>query len=231
MAVKSLVGLVLAFAIGFACRAFGIPSPAPPVLVGALLVVAMTIGYLVVDGLMTRQALHAINCGGPSGLAPSQTLQRPVTGNFGPTQEGAARSRSLAQLDRKATIIRLVALFGLCAAYLQGGLQKLLDFSAAVAEAQHFGLPLAPVVAGATIVTELAGSTLVLTGRYRWVGAVWLAGFTLVATFVANRFWEIPSPDRFMVENAFFEHLGLIGGFLLVAWYDLRERSFEKMEG
>jgi hypothetical protein len=34
-----------------------------------------------------------------------------------------------------------------------------------------------------------------------------------------------------MVENAFFEHLGLIGGFLLVAWYDLRERYLDKMGG
>ena len=78
--------------------------------------------------------------------------------------------------------------------------------------------------AGATIVTELAGSALILSGVYRWVGAIGLAGFTLIATFVANRFWEIPQPDRFMVENAFFEHLGLVGGFLLVAWYDLRQR-------
>jgi uncharacterized membrane protein YphA (DoxX/SURF4 family) len=72
-----------------------------------------------------------------------------------------------------------------------------------VAEAQHFGLPLAPITAGATIVTELAASALVLTGIYRWFGALWLAIFTLIATFVANRFWEIPVPDRFMVENAF----------------------------
>jgi hypothetical protein len=28
-----------------------------------------------------------------------------------------------------------------------------------------------------------------------------------------------------MVENSFFEHLGLVGGFLLVAWLDLREKS------
>lgn len=28
-----------------------------------------------------------------------------------------------------------------------------------------------------------------------------------------------------MVENAFFEHLGLIGRFQLVAWYDLRDRD------
>ncbi len=46
---KSLIGLVLAFALGFACRAFGIPSPAPPLILGALLVMAMTIGYIAVD--------------------------------------------------------------------------------------------------------------------------------------------------------------------------------------
>jgi len=45
------------------------------------------------------------------------------------------------------------------------------------------------------------------------------------ATFIANRFWELPMPDRVMVENAFFEHLGLIGGFLLVAWHDIRAQE------
>jgi uncharacterized membrane protein YphA (DoxX/SURF4 family) len=80
-------------------------------------------------------------------------------------------------------------------------------------------------IAIATIVTELGASALILSGYYRWVGALWLAGFTLIATFVANRFWELPMPDRFMVENAFFEHLGLIGGFLLVAWHDLKREE------
>jgi hypothetical protein len=32
-----------------------------------------------------------------------------------------------------------------------------------------------------------------------------------------------------MIENAFFEYLGLVGGFLLVAWYDLRERYPNKI--
>jgi uncharacterized membrane protein YphA (DoxX/SURF4 family) len=101
-----------------------------------------------------------------------------------------------------------------------------MDFSGAVAEAEHFGLPAAPMAALATIVTELAGSALILSGFHRWLGALWLAVFTLCATFVANRFWELPVTERFMAENAFFEHLGLVGGFLLVAWLDLKERIF-----
>jgi uncharacterized membrane protein YphA (DoxX/SURF4 family) len=120
--------------------------------------------------------------------------------------------------------IRATAFLGLCAAYLQGGLQKAFNFSGAVGEMQHFGLSPAGVLAAVVIAVELGGSALILTGVYRWLGALVLAAFTLFATFVANRFWEIPQPERFMVENSFFEHLGLVGGFLLVAWCDLTER-------
>ena len=119
--------------------------------------------------------------------------------------------------------VHFIALLGLCAAYIQGGLTKLFDFNAAVAETQSFGLPFAATATAATIVTELVGSALILTGRYRWLGALWLAAFTLFATFLANRFWEMQPPQRFMGENSFFEHIGLIGGFLLVAWLDLRK--------
>jgi XapX domain-containing protein len=224
--VKSILGLTLAFAIGFACRTFAIPSPAPLAVVGALLVVAMTTGYLLVDRLMTRPARHAVNCGGPSGLLPSATPAPALTAGplLWPFPDLEARLAGIAISIVAHPVIRFIALLGLCAAYLQGGLDKLLDFAGAVAEAQHFGLPGAPVIAAATIVTELVGSVLILSGYYRWIGGLWLAGFTLVATFVANRFWEIPLPDRIMVENSFFEHLGLVGGFLLVAWYDMRER-------
>ena len=43
---KSAIGLILAFAVGAGCRYFDIPVPSPPKLLGALLVVATTLGYL-----------------------------------------------------------------------------------------------------------------------------------------------------------------------------------------
>ncbi len=42
-----LIGAFLGFVIGGICRWLDIPSPSPPNPVGALLVVAMTAGYLV----------------------------------------------------------------------------------------------------------------------------------------------------------------------------------------
>lgn len=120
--------------------------------------------------------------------------------------------------------VQRVALLLLCAAYLQGGIDKAWDFQGAVAETMHFGLPMPTLVTALTIVLELGASVLIIAGFCRWPGALVLAAFTLAATFLANRFWELPLAQRFPVENAFFEHLGLVGGFLLVAWHDLRDR-------
>jgi len=121
------------------------------------------------------------------------------------------------------TVVHRLALLCLCAAYLQGAFNKATDFSSAVAELNHFGLSPSGPLALAVIGFEVAASWMVLTGFYRWLGALGLAGFTLVATFIANRFWEMALPERFMAANSFFEHLGLVGGFVLVAWQDLRD--------
>ena len=73
---KPLIGIVLAFALGFACRAFGIPSPAPPMILGALLVMTMTIGYIAVDRWAMSPAKDAPDHGGPSGMTSSQTQDK-----------------------------------------------------------------------------------------------------------------------------------------------------------
>lgn len=121
--------------------------------------------------------------------------------------------------------LRWLALLGLCAAYLQGGLVKAFAFDGAVAEMAHFGMTPAAPFAAAVIVLELGASLLILSGAYRWLGALALAGFTLVAACVANRYWEMDGMPRMAAMNAFYEHLGLVGGFVLVAWHDLRERA------
>ncbi|WP_425905699.1 DoxX family protein [Nitrobacter sp. TKz-YC02] len=121
-----------------------------------------------------------------------------------------------------APAIRWFAYLALCAAYIQGPVTKILDFDSAIAEMAHFGLSPAPVFAVMVITFELVASAMVLFSRWRWLAALALAGFTLLATFVALRFWEIPvGQGRMMAMNTFFEHLGLVGGFVLVAIDDL----------
>jgi len=145
------------------------------------------------------------------------------------TTSSSSFSDRLAAMARPifgSAALRFLAYLGLCAAYLQGGLVKLSDFPGAIGEMQHFGLAPAPVFAVLVIVLELGASALILIGRLRWLGALALAGFTLLATLLALRFWELPAgQQRFMAANSFFEHLGLVGGFLLVAWLDLRDKE------
>jgi uncharacterized membrane protein YphA (DoxX/SURF4 family) len=135
-----------------------------------------------------------------------------------------SRLGTAARLGLGSRALRWLAYLGLCAAYLQGGVDKLIDFQGATDEMIHFGLAPAPLFAVAVIALELGASVMILSGWLRWLGAFGLAGFTLLATGLALRFWELPSGhERFMAANSFFEHLGLVGGFLLVAWLDLHE--------
>jgi uncharacterized membrane protein YphA (DoxX/SURF4 family) len=111
-----------------------------------------------------------------------------------------------------------VARLALVGAYLLGGIVKLTDWSGAVAEQAHFGMTPPALWAALTIAIELIGPALILSGRLVWLGAGMLGVFTMLAAITANAFWDLPAgPERFMATNGFFEHLGLIGGFVLVA--------------
>src|ERR1700758_1848591 len=118
-----------------------------------------------------------------------------------------------------------ISRIALISAFLIGGIQKLADFPAAVAEQAHFGLQPAWLWAAAAIVVELGGSALGIFGRWGWLGAGGLGVLTAVAMLTANDFWAKSGPDRFMATNAFFEHLGLVAGLALISVLSLRKRS------
>ena len=105
----------------------------------------------------------------------------------------------------------------LASAYLIGGIAKLSDFPAAVAEQAPFGLQPAPAWAVLAIAVELIGAVLLVAGRLVWLAAGALSVLTAIAMLVANDFWAQQGHDRFIALNAFFEHFGLIGGFVLAA--------------
>lgn len=70
---KMSFAIILCLMIGVACRWFDIPVPSPPKLTGALLVVAMTVGYMVTDRIIAAKfstkgpASTREMCGGPTG--------------------------------------------------------------------------------------------------------------------------------------------------------------------
>ncbi|MCW0000760.1 DoxX family protein [Pararhizobium sp. YC-54] len=128
------------------------------------------------------------------------------------------RNQSGLALLVNSPVVRFAALLALCAAYIQGPLTKLFDFPGAIAEMEHFGLHPTAFFAVAVIAFELTASAMILSGFLRWLGALALAAFTLLATFIAL----LPlGMERMMATNAFFEHLGLAGAFVIVAGIDI----------
>ena len=77
---KILIGFVLSFLIGAGCRYFDIPAASPPVIPGALIVLAMTLGYSSMDRIVGRKGHVATTshlCGGPTGLPVATTKSSP----------------------------------------------------------------------------------------------------------------------------------------------------------
>jgi uncharacterized membrane protein YphA (DoxX/SURF4 family) len=133
-----------------------------------------------------------------------------------PSNEVIQRTRAVRSSRATSFFMRLL-LLALCSAYIQGGLTKVFDFEHVVGEFDRLGLrPAAPLLV-ATIALELVASMFIVVGYWRRPAALALALFTLAATLIVNRYWDVPAPMRVPVMNAFFEHMGLIAGFLLVA--------------
>jgi XapX domain-containing protein len=79
---KLLIGVAVSFVVGVGCRYFDIPVPSPPVIPGALLVLAMTVGYSSTNALLNRKgnlATTAQLCGGPTGSAVVSAKVRTIT--------------------------------------------------------------------------------------------------------------------------------------------------------
>jgi uncharacterized membrane protein YphA (DoxX/SURF4 family) len=120
-----------------------------------------------------------------------------------------------------------VALLGRCVAYLRGGIDNAADFASAVEEIRSFGIYPAPLITVAATVKELGGAVLILTGIDRWLGALWLAGYTFIASFRREPVRKCAIARSRTVQNGFFVQLGPRRRLPLLAWIDMRSNLEE----
>lgn len=135
-----------------------------------------------------------------------------------PNQTFAGAERGMERLLAQPWLA-LLARIAVALPFLLSGLAKLGDFNGAIAEVRGLtGLEPAALAAVLVIVVQLCGSALLIAGgRFAWIGAAALAGFTIVATLYAHAFWLKPEAERFLHRNIFFEHVSIVGGLALLA--------------
>ncbi|MDR3509151.1 MAG: DoxX family protein [Caulobacteraceae bacterium] len=127
----------------------------------------------------------------------------------------------------------LCARIALTGAYVLGAANKIADFPSAIAEQAHFGLHPPALWAVLTILVEMIGPALIISGRFVWLGTGMLGVFTGLAAIVATPFWSMTGQARFAATNAFFEHIGLIAGFVLaalIAEHDQRQQAARNLD-
>jgi len=84
----------------------------------------------------------------------------------------------------------LIARLMMSLVFLLSGLDKALHWSAGLAEIAAAGLPLARWALAATVVTQLGGGLSLALVLWTRLGALALAGFTVVATVLFHDFWN-----------------------------------------
>jgi putative oxidoreductase len=107
----------------------------------------------------------------------------------------------------------LVARVALSALFIPGGLRKLMDLAAFTAGLHKQGVPLADVLAPIGASVEFFGGIAVLVGFQLRIATLLMILFTIIASFIAHRFWEFEGPARQMQQTQFFKNLAIIGGF------------------
>lgn len=115
-------------------------------------------------------------------------------------------------------VVDLIARIVLTLPFWGSGVAKLISFDAGVAEMARAGLEPAAWFNIATIIVQLSGSALIITGCNVWLGAGALGVFTGLTILLVHQFWAITEePFRTIAFHTATEHIGMIGGLLGIA--------------
>jgi len=101
--------------------------------------------------------------------------------------------------------------------YVESGLRKLTGMDAFIASLVRRGLPYATVLGWIGAPLEFFGGLALLLGVYLRCATIAMIVFTVVATLIGHRYWEIAEPAaRRMQQSHFAKNITIIGGLILL---------------
>ena len=112
--------------------------------------------------------------------------------------------------------------------FLVAGIRKAMAIAGTAGYFAKLGMPMPEVMVYIAILIEVGGAILLIVGwKARWAALV-LAVFTLIATFMAHRFWDVDAAQYANQMNHFLKNMGIIGGMLFIAACGPGSLSVEK---
>ena len=123
----------------------------------------------------------------------------------------------LGSLTMFASASILMLRSGLAVVFFYAGADKLWHWKESLDEVAALGLPVPRLFVTLTVVTQIVGAGMVVTGIFAGLGAVALAGFTILATVLGHRFWLLRGQLARRELTTALEHVSIISGLLLLA--------------
>lgn len=120
------------------------------------------------------------------------------------------------QATQNSTIL-LVSRILLAGVFLVFGIRKLMAVAGTAGYLTKLGLPMGEVLVWAVILIEVGGALLLIVGWQTRLAAWILAGFVVLATLAAHRFWEFDGAQYVPQLTNFMKNLAIVGGLMLVA--------------
>ena len=113
--------------------------------------------------------------------------------------------------------------------FLVYGVVKITSIPGTAGYMGKLGLPAPELFAYLAAIIELAGGLMIIVGWQTRRVAWFLMVYTLIATWLAHRFWEYSDPGARGANMAnFFKNLAIMGGFFFMALFGPGSASIDK---
>jgi putative oxidoreductase len=126
----------------------------------------------------------------------------------------------------------LVGRLALAAIFIVSGFGKLTNLGGFEQMLASQGVPAANVVGVLGACVEFFGGLAIAIGFEARLAALLMIAFTIVATLIAHRFWEVAEPAARMGQQInFMKNVAIIGGFLLLFARGAGPLSIDRLRG
>ncbi|KAA0581997.1 DoxX family protein [Azospirillum sp. B21] len=132
--------------------------------------------------------------------------------NHATTPGGFATGAGTATAGQDALLLAARVLLG--AIFVQSGFGKLMALGGFIAGLESQGVPMAAVMGTIGALVEAFGGLAVVLGAWTRLAALLVAAFTVAATLIAHRYWDVPPEAMKMQQTQFMKNLAIIGGYL-----------------
>jgi putative oxidoreductase len=147
-------------------------------------------------------------------------LNRPATSEISlPARRASAAATGIDAFATGAAgdVIWLVARCLIGGIFVYSGFGKLTGLEGFAASLAKNGVPVPEIMAVIGAAVEFFGGLAIVLGIKSRYAALLMALFTINATLISHRFWELPDPAMFKMQSVhFMKNVAILGAFLLL---------------